>query len=109
MIVVAVILLLGLGYLLNWLAALLATSVVWPYRAVSSRWPVVAYPLDSSLVARDDQRGDRSHRRRVTGRAAALALTERWVRDIERQGHLEEGGRPAAPDGGASATGRGSR
>ncbi|MFF4875103.1 hypothetical protein [Micromonospora sp. NPDC000668] len=91
-IVFAIILVLSLGYLLNWFAALLATAVVWPYRAVSGRWLVVAYPLDPSLVATDDHRGDRSHRRAVTGRPAALALTEQWVRDIERQGHLETSG-----------------
>ncbi|MEO3769137.1 hypothetical protein [Micromonospora sp. B9E7] len=87
LLVVAVLLLIGLGYLLNWLAALLATSVVWPWRAISGRWPVVAYPLDSSLVATDDQRGDRPYQQRVTGRAAAMALTRQWVRNVEQQGH----------------------
>ncbi|RAO51620.1 hypothetical protein LUPAC06_06305 [Micromonospora saelicesensis] len=101
-IVFAIVLVLGLVHLLNWLAALLATSVVWPYRAVFGRWPVVAYPLDSSLVSTDDEGGDRPHRRRVAGRAAAVALTQQWVRNIERQGHPEEGEQPAAPDRSAS-------
>ncbi|MGW0214117.1 hypothetical protein ACWDXH_06980 [Micromonospora chokoriensis] len=82
-----------LGYLLIWLAALLATVVVWPYRAVSGLWPVVAYPLDSSPVATDDQRGDQPYRRQVTGRAAAVTLTRQWARDIEQHGHPE----PAPP------------
>ncbi|MBM7489225.1 hypothetical protein JOD64_000447 [Micromonospora luteifusca] len=86
-IVIAILAVLGLGHLLNWLAALLATSVVWPFRAISGRWPVVAYPLDPSLVATDDRDGDPPHRRRVAGRTAAVALTRQWVRDIERQGH----------------------
>ncbi|MFG1867074.1 hypothetical protein [Micromonospora arborensis] len=86
-IVVAILAVLGLVYLLNWLAALLATSVVWPYRAISGRWRVVAYPLDPSLVATDDRGGDLPHRRRVVGRTAAVALTRQWVRDIERQGY----------------------
>ncbi|MFK4244606.1 hypothetical protein ACI2KV_17125 [Micromonospora chokoriensis] len=85
----SVFLLIGLGYLLTWLAALLATVVVWPYRAVSGRWPVVAYPLDSSPVATDDQRGDRPYRQQVTGRAAGAALTRQWARDIEQHGHPE--------------------
>ncbi|MGC4772119.1 hypothetical protein ACLQ25_24500 [Micromonospora sp. DT44] len=84
-VVVVILAVLGLGHLLNWLAALLATSVVWPYRALSGRWPVEAYPLDPSLVA-TDRGGDLPHRRRVAGRVAAMKLTRQWVRDIEMAG-----------------------
>ncbi|MET7863127.1 hypothetical protein [Micromonospora taraxaci] len=95
LLVLPVFLLIGLGYLVTWLAALLATVVVWPYRAVSGRWPVVAYPLDSSPVATDDQRGDRPYRQQVTGRAAGAALTQQWARTIERHGHPEPAPTPS--------------
>lgn len=41
-----VVLLAGVYLLLSWTGALLTTLAVWPSRAASGRWPVVAYILD---------------------------------------------------------------
>jgi hypothetical protein len=63
----------------EWLGALLAMAVVWPARAISGRWPVVAYRLDHD--------GDNELRIvRVEGRAAADSLVQQWAADIARQG-----------------------
>ncbi|GAA2633851.1 hypothetical protein Adu01nite_55950 [Paractinoplanes durhamensis] len=59
----------------TWLAALLATLVVWPVRMVTGRWTVVAYMLNSP--------GDERFRRlRVDGREAADATVQQWASDI---------------------------
>jgi hypothetical protein len=102
-IVMAILLVVGIGHVLNWLAALLATAVVWPYRAISGRWSVVAYPLDPSDLGEDDQGSDRPHRRRVKDRQEAVALTRQWVRDIEQQGS------PQVPVVGKDSSGRSQR
>ncbi|MEU3457480.1 hypothetical protein ABZ671_28340 [Micromonospora sp. NPDC006766] len=65
------------GYLLNWAAALLVTTIVWPVRAAAGRWTVVAYPTT------DD---DRSYRTTVRGRRAADALAHRWELEIKQYG-----------------------
>ncbi|GIF70968.1 hypothetical protein Asi02nite_04860 [Asanoa siamensis] len=88
-ILLAIILVLTIGHVLNWLAALLATAVVWPYRTVSGRWLVVAYPLESHPGV-DDRGSDRPHQRRVNGHSAATALTHQWARDIEQFGGPRE-------------------
>jgi hypothetical protein len=65
---------------LNWVAALLATVVVWPLRAITRRWPVVAYVLYPY---------DGDSRRHLTGplrRAEADALVRQWAEDIKRHG-----------------------
>jgi hypothetical protein len=68
------------GYLLNWVGALLATVVVWPSRAISGDWPVVAYLLDP-------QDGDQKlQRAQVSGRVDADAMARRWVLDIKQRG-----------------------
>lgn len=64
-------------YLLNWAAALLATTIAWPYRATTGRWPVVAYPITA---------GDRSFRTHVQGRNDADALAHQWTLDIKQHG-----------------------
>jgi hypothetical protein len=86
---IAILLVLAIGHLLNWLAALLATAVVWPYRALSGRWLVVAYPLSSDLGEDDHGRGH-PHQRRVNTHAAAMALTIQWASDIEQLGRPQE-------------------
>lgn len=70
------------GWLLvNWLAALLATVVVWPTRAISGRWPVVAYLLGPA------DGDDRLLRVQVHDPAQAQTLANQWAMDIKRQGH----------------------
>ncbi|MEV4533786.1 hypothetical protein AB0J82_08140 [Asanoa sp. NPDC049518] len=61
-------------WLVMWLAALLATVAVWPWRAVSGRWLVVAYSTTGS---------DKSRRAHVRGRAAADALAREWASEIK--------------------------
>lgn len=85
-IALAILLVVGVGHALNWFAALLATVVAWPYRAISGRWPVVAYPIDPSGVNMGDEGDDRPHRRHVQGRQSALALARQWALDIEQHG-----------------------
>jgi hypothetical protein len=72
------------GYLLNWLAALLATTIAWSWRAMTGRWPVVAYTLDAVGE-------DKFHRIVVEGCADADALARRWALDVK------EHGQPRAP------------
>ncbi|MER7894217.1 hypothetical protein ABTX15_30825 [Micromonospora sp. NPDC094482] len=84
-IALAILLVLTIGHVLNWLAALLATTVVWPYRAASGRWLVVAYPLPAHLGDDDPGRHD-LHRQGVKDRQAALALTREWAKNIEQLG-----------------------
>ena len=68
-----------LWWLGTWVLALLATVVVWPTRAVTDRWPVVAYQLDA--------KGDENAVcRSVHGRSAADALVREWAQAIERHG-----------------------
>ncbi|MEV6370428.1 hypothetical protein AB0L86_26450 [Micromonospora musae] len=64
-------------YLLNWVAALVATTITWPLRATTSKWPVVAYSITT---------GDRVYRIDVQGRDAAKALAHRWALEIEQHG-----------------------
>jgi hypothetical protein len=71
-------------YLLNWLAALLATTIAWSWRAMTGRWPVVAYTLDAVGE-------DKFHRIVVEGCADADALARRWALDVK------EHGQPRAP------------
>jgi hypothetical protein len=64
----------------NWVVAVLATIVVWPYRFVTNRWPVVAYVVDPFD-------GDsRQHRTRPLRRAEANALARQWAEHIKRDG-----------------------
>jgi hypothetical protein len=97
-IVLAILLVVTIGYLLNWLAALLATAVVWPYRTVSGRWLVVAYPVSSHLGLFDEG-SDRQHQRRVNALSAATALTHQWARDIEQLGGPQEPSHDEVPSG----------
>lgn len=60
----------------TWDAALLATAAVWPTRAITGRWPVVAYRID------DDGRDVRW----TADRESAGALVRRWAADIKRDG-----------------------
>jgi hypothetical protein len=66
-------------YLLNWTAALLATSIAWPWRARTGRWPVVAYTLDAVGV-------DKLHRTHAQGRTDADVLAHQWALDIKQHG-----------------------
>lgn len=65
------------AYLLNWAGALLATAAVWPWRAVTGRWPVVAYPTTT---------GAKGYRTHVRGRRAADALAQQWQIEITENG-----------------------
>ena len=68
------------SHLLNWVAAVVATAVVWPWRAMTGRWPVVAYVLDPY---------DGDSRQQRTGplpRAEAHALACRWAEHIKHYG-----------------------
>ncbi|RAK43399.1 hypothetical protein B0I29_101529 [Actinoplanes lutulentus] len=71
MLYLAVVLVIGI-------AILLATAVVWPYRAITDNWPVVARELDG-----DDEN---LQWRWVRGRAAADALAQQWATEIEQHG-----------------------
>jgi hypothetical protein len=64
----------------EWVAALLATVVVWPWRLVTNRWPVIAYILNAF-----DGDG-RQRRTRPMPRAEADALVRRWAEHIQRYG-----------------------
>jgi hypothetical protein len=66
--------------LLNWVGALLATVVVWPWRVVTNRWPVIAYVLNAF---------DGDSRQRRTSpmpRAEADAMAGEWAGHIKRYG-----------------------
>jgi hypothetical protein len=64
----------------NWVVAMLATIVVWPYRFVTNRWPVIAYVVDPFD-------GDsRQHRTRALRRTEANALARQWAEQIKRDG-----------------------
>ena len=83
LVVAAAVLALVLG---EWLCALLAMAVVWPARAISGRWPVVAYRLDH-------EGDDRLLTVRVVqGRAEADSLARQWAADIARQGRPGQSG-----------------
>ncbi|MFI5491569.1 hypothetical protein [Actinoplanes sp. NPDC051859] len=70
-----------LWWLLMWCSALLVTLIVWPMRAATGRWTVVARRLDGD---------DLQARRRVQGRAAADSLVAQWAAELERHGRLPE-------------------
>ena len=66
--------------LLSFAGAVLATLVVWPWRAVRNRWPVVAYLPDAAD-------GDiRMHRAGPMPRAEARAVAREWVEHIKEHG-----------------------
>ncbi|MEV1329194.1 hypothetical protein AB0J20_06420 [Micromonospora costi] len=64
-------------YLVTWIAALVATTITWPLRAITGRWPVVAYSITT---------GDTIYRIDVQGRGAADALAQRWALEIKQHG-----------------------
>ena len=64
----------------NWLVALLATLVVLPWRAITNRWPVIAYVIDA------EDGNSRQCRTRPMPRAAADALARKWAEHIKRHG-----------------------
>ncbi|SBT39053.1 hypothetical protein [Micromonospora narathiwatensis] len=64
-----------------WAAALLATAVVWPWRAVSGTWPVVAYPVTGGPPGGGHERAVR-----VRGRTDADLLVRRWGEEIKAHG-----------------------
>lgn len=64
----------------NWTGALITTMIVWPWRAVAGRWPVVAYVLDPAGSGLPSVRVD------GLSRAAADELTRRWAADIKAGG-----------------------
>jgi hypothetical protein len=70
--------------IVSWLAAVLATIVVLPWRALSNRWPVVAY----QLVPMDEP--GQPVRSRPLPRAQADELVRTWASYIERHGRLPE-------------------
>jgi hypothetical protein len=83
--------------LLNWMAALAATLATWPWRAVTGRWPVVAYPVE-------DGGGDRFTRVYVQGRSAADTLARQWIAGIERTGAPTESASAAISAGSAPSS-----
>jgi hypothetical protein len=86
-------------WLLKVTVLLVSTAVVWPFRALTGRWTVVAYELDDPTERPEI-------RRRVKGRKAADALAREWAAVIERDGTLDPtlaGVVPAPP----AATGHG--
>ncbi|MEU9827031.1 hypothetical protein [Micromonospora chersina] len=66
--------------MLSSLGALLATPLVWPWRAVTNRWPVVAYALDAP--------DGNIHLRRTPPMrwAQAKMVAHAWAEHIERYG-----------------------
>jgi hypothetical protein len=68
----------------SWLAAVLATIVVLPWRALSNRWPVVAY----QLVPMDEP--GRVVRSQALPHAAADELVRTWAAYIESHDELPE-------------------
>ncbi|WP_127552647.1 hypothetical protein [Actinoplanes sp. OR16] len=68
---------------MNWLLVLLATAVVWPWRAITGRWLVVAYVTDTGGEEFDSQW--------VQGRSAADELARRWATEIEQHGRPTTG------------------
>ena len=66
--------------ILNWLSALVATAVVWPWRAVTNRWPVIAYVPD------DPEGNIQMHRTPPMRRAQAKAVARDWAEHIKRYG-----------------------
>jgi hypothetical protein len=68
-------------WLLKLIICLLATAVVWPFRALTGRWTVVAYELGDPTERPEI-------RRRVKGRKAGDALAREWAAIIERDGGL---------------------
>jgi hypothetical protein len=73
--------------LLNWLAVLLATPLVWPWRAVTNQWPVIAY----TMYPTD---GDSRQRRSAPmPRTEADALVREWADHIKQYGEPPPQGR----------------
>lgn len=66
--------------MLNGLSALLATAVVWPWRAVTNRWPVIAYVPDAP------DGNIQEHRTPPMRRAQAKAVVRDWAEHIKRYG-----------------------
>jgi hypothetical protein len=66
--------------MMNWVGAMLATIVVWPYRFATNRWPVVAYVVDPF------DGHSRQHRSPPLPRAVADALAREWAEHIKRYG-----------------------
>ncbi|MEW2331831.1 hypothetical protein AB0880_29015 [Micromonospora chersina] len=66
--------------MLSALGALLATPLVWPWRAVTNRWPVVAYALDAP------DGNIHLHRTPPMRRAQAKVVVRAWAEHIERYG-----------------------
>jgi hypothetical protein len=77
-------------YLLSWIAALAATIVTWPWRAMTGRWLVVAYMPDPDG-------GDGLRRARVRGRVNADALARQWLLAIKQHGEPEGVAHTARP------------
>ncbi|WP_229071048.1 hypothetical protein [Actinoplanes sp. DH11] len=63
-------------WLASWTASLLATAFVWPARAATGRWPVVAYVLEAE--------NDRFQCRWTRSRAEADTLVQQWKTEIEQ-------------------------
>jgi hypothetical protein len=61
-------------FVLVWLAALLATIAVWPWRALTGRWLVVAYPIGTP---------GESRRRYVRSASEAKQLITEWSEAIK--------------------------
>jgi hypothetical protein len=66
--------------MLSWLAALLATLVVLPWRSATNRWPVVAYVVDPIGAELD------LHKTRPLPRAEAQGVALDWAEHIRRHG-----------------------
>lgn len=75
-------------YLLNWAAALLATTIAWPLRATTGKWPVVAYAITTD---------DKGYRIYIQGRNDADALAHRWALDIMQHGQPQAPAHTARP------------
>ena len=73
----------------GWTIAFLITAVVWPWRELTGRWPVVAYPTTGGPAA------DKKWIIIVNGKANADVLTQQWVEEIRARG--EPVAQPKAP------------
>jgi hypothetical protein len=67
----------------EWLAALLSTFVVLPYRMFTGKWPVVGYMLNPI-----DRREDGYQRTPPLNRSEADGIVQQWAQQIEQYGHL---------------------
>jgi len=64
----------------GWTAACLMTAAVWPWRELTGRWPVVAYPTTGGPAA------DKKWITVVNGKASANALAQQWAEEIRARG-----------------------